>query len=58
MDKDEPISASIDESSANDNSDDKSISTEDLEEIWYGSYIHPNNNARYTILKICDHIRQ
>ena len=58
LDEDEPTSASIDKSSADDSADNKSISTDDLEDIWDGSYIHPNINARDVILKIFDHIRQ
>ena len=29
-----------------------------LEDIQYGNYVHPNNNSRYSRLKIRDHIRQ
>ena len=50
--------ASVDESSVDDNSSDESISNKDIEDIWYGSYVHPNINARDARLKIRDHIRQ
>ena len=49
--------ASIDESSADDNSDDKSISTDGIEDIWYGRQVNEKINARYARLKIRDHIR-
>ena len=51
-------SASIDESSIEYDSDDGSISTNAIEDIRDGSYIYSDINARYAVLKICDHIRQ
>ena len=56
--EDKSISASIYESSADDNSDGESIITDALEDIWGGSYVHLNINARYAILKIRHCIRQ
>ena len=50
--------ASIDESSTDIDSDDKSISTNALDDIQYGSQIHPDINTRYSILKIRDSIKQ
>ena len=49
---------SIDGLSTNNDSDDESISMNALEEIWYGSQIHPEINARYARFKIRDRIRQ
>ena len=58
LEEDEPILGSIDKSSTDDNSYEKSISTDDNEYIWDGSYIHSNINARDARLKIHDRIRQ
>ena len=41
-----------------DDFDDKCISTNVLEDIRYGSQIHPELNARYAILKLRDSIKQ
>ena len=49
---------SIDESSKDDEYDDVSISTNDLEDIQYGIQIHSDINARDSILKIRDRIKQ
>ena len=46
------MSDSIDESSAYNNFDEEYISTDTLEDIWYGNYVHPSINARYAILKL------
>ena len=54
----ESISASIDESYTDDESDYGYISINDLKDIRYESQIHPANNMRDSRLKICDHIRQ
>ena len=43
---------SIDELSSEKNSDEESISTDDLGNIRYGSYVHMNINARDYRLKI------
>ena len=56
--EDESILASIDESSTEDDSDDRFIGTNALKKIWDGSYINPDINSRYAILKIHDHINQ
>ena len=56
--EDESILSSIYESSTDDDSDDRSISTNALENLQDGSQIHPKINARDDRLKICDHIRQ
>ena len=45
------------ESSTVDHYDYESISTDDYEDIWFGSYVHPNINARDARLKTRDHIR-
>ena len=58
LEEDESISDSIDESYADDNSDNKSIGTYDIENIWCGSYAHPNIKTRDARLKIRDRIRQ
>ena len=58
FEEDEPILASINEASVDENSDEESISTDNLEDIWDGRYVHLNINARYARLKILDHIRQ
>ena len=50
--------APIDEPYIENDFDDGSINTNDLEEIQYGNYLHTDINARDTILKINDHIRQ
>ena len=55
--EDESISASIDESYTYDESNDVSISTNAIEDILYGKYVHTDINARYAILKIRDRIR-
>ena len=49
--KDKPISASIEELSTDYESDDVSISTKNLENIWYGNHVHPDMNTIYTRLK-------
>ena len=56
--EDKSILASIDESSADNNSDEEYKSTDDIKKIWYGTYVNTNNNARDARLKICEHIRQ
>ena len=58
LEEDESILASIYRSSADDNFNSKYICTENLEDIWDRSYLHPNINARDDRLKICDCIRQ
>ena len=50
--EDEPILSSIYELSTDDDSDDRSISTNALKDIWGGSQIHPGINARCTTFKI------
>ena len=50
--------ASIDDSSAEDKYDDESISTNSSKDIWDGSYVYPDINARDARLKICDRIKQ
>ena len=52
----ESIYASIYESSIYDDSDSRSIRTNNNKEVWDGSQIYSEINARYTILKICYHI--
>ena len=54
----ESIFDSIDESSTDDDSDDKSISTNDLEYIQDGNYVHPDIDAICSRLKIYDCIKQ
>ena len=49
---------SIYESSADDNSDDGSISTNNIKDIRHGNHIHPDINPRYARLKICDRFNQ
>ena len=49
---------SIDESYTYYNSDNGSISKNALEEILDGIQIHPDINARYARLKICDRIKE
>ena len=56
--EDEPILDSIDESSTDDDSDDGSISTNDLKDIWDGSQIHPYIKSVYARLKIRDRMKQ
>ena len=56
--EDDSISASIDESSTDYDSDDGYICMNALEEIWDENYVHPDINARYARLKIRDRIRQ
>ena len=50
--------ASINESYAENDSDDKSISMDDPEDIRDGNYVHPNIHARYARFRIRDGIRQ
>ena len=50
--------ASNDESSTDNNSDDRYISTNSLKKIRDGNYGHADINARYTRLKIRDRIKQ
>ena len=49
---------SIDELSTVDGSDDGSISTNAPEDIWDGSQLHTEVNARDAILETRDHIKQ
>ena len=49
---------SNDKSSAEDNSDEKSVSTNDLEGVWYGKHVHPDINARDARFKIRGQIRK
>ena len=56
--EDEPILASIDDPYTDDDYDDRSISTDTLEEIQDGSQIHPEINTRDARLKIFYHIKQ
>ena len=56
--EDESISDSIDESSAYDNSDNESISTGALEDIWDRNHVHMIINERDSILRISEQIRQ
>ena len=56
--EDESILASIDESFTYDGSYERSISMNDLEEIWNGNYVHPEINEIYARLKINDSINQ
>ena len=58
MQEDESISASIYQLSTDNGSDDRSISTNTLENIRDGSKIHLKINAIYARFKICDHFRQ
>ena len=55
---DESILASIDEFYIENESDDASINTNALEEIWDVKYIHPGINTRDDRFKIRDQIRQ
>ena len=57
MEEDESVLTSIENSSADDNYDNKSISKNSLEDIWDGNYVHPCINARNSRLKIRDRIR-
>ena len=50
--------ASIDDLSIYDDSDDRYISTNSIEDIWYGNQIHPELNTRDDRLKIRDCIKQ
>ena len=54
--EDESVLASIDESSADNYSDDESISTDLLGDIRGGNHVHPNINARDIRLRIRDRI--
>ena len=56
--EDESISDSIDELSTDDESEDRSMSTNALKDNRYVSQIHPDINARYARLKICERIRK
>ena len=56
--KDEPILASINGSSTDNDYDDRSISLKALEVIWNRSQIHPELNAGYYRLEICERIKQ
>ena len=56
--EDESIFDSIDESSIYSDSDGRSISTNDFEDMQGGNYVHPDINARDTRVKIYDHNRQ
>ena len=53
--EDESIFSSIDHLSTEDNSDDRYIGKNALEDIRYGRQIHPKINARDTRLEIHDH---
>ena len=54
----ESILAPIEGSYAENKSNHESISTESIEDIQYGKYVHLYINSIYTILKIRKHIRQ
>ena len=56
--EDEYIPDSIDWSSTDDDSDDRSISTNSLEDIRGGNYVYPYINTRDDILKTRDRIGQ
>ena len=56
--KDESISASVDDSSTDDDYDDVSLSKNAIEDIWDEKRAHLDINARYYRLKIRDNIRQ
>ena len=58
FEEDEPILASINEASVDENSDEESISTDNLEDIWGANYAHLNINVRDARLKIRDHTKQ
>ena len=45
-------------SSTYDDSNGGSITTNDIKEIWYGNYVHPEINTRDTRLKIRECIRK
>ena len=45
---------SVDDSSTDNYPDDRSISTNAIEDIWDGNYVHPDINTRDAILKILD----
>ena len=46
------------ESCTEDDSDDGSLSKNDIKEIRYGNNVHPDINAIYARLKISEHIKQ
>ena len=50
--------ASIDESTADNESDDGYISMNTIKEIWYGNKMHLELNTRDARLKISDFIKQ
>ena len=50
--------ASVDVLSTEDNSHYGYTSINAIKNIWYGSQIHQENNARYDRFKISDHIRK
>ena len=54
----ELMSASIDDSSTDDDSGDGSISMKALEDIRDGNHVHTGINTRYVRFKIRDHILQ
>ena len=56
--KDESIFSSIEESSIDDDSDDVSISTINIEDMRGGIQIHPDINTTYARFKIRDRIKQ
>ena len=56
--EDESTLSAIDESSTDDDSYGGYLSTNSLEEIWGGKYIHPCINARGDIFKIRERIRK
>ena len=56
--EDEPISSLIDDSYIEYDSYDGYISTNSIEEIWDGNYVHPDINARDARLKISNRIRK
>ena len=58
FEEDKSIPDSIDELFAYDNYDDESISTNNIDDIRDGSYVHTKNNARDARFKISDLIRQ
>ena len=51
MEEDESISAQIDESSADNNSDEELIRMDDIEYIWDGSYLYLNMNTKDSRLR-------
>ena len=56
--EDESIPDSIDKSSTDNDSDDRSISTNNIEDIRDGHCIHLDIKTRNTIFKVRDHIRK